>query len=306
MAADPPRGAGGDDVGPVLDGAAEEAAGAERVVDDERHAVVVRDVGNPLEVGDVEAGVADRFEVDRLRVLVDQALDGVRVVAVGDVHVEPAAGEGVFKLVVGAAVEVARRDDVVAVLAERVEGEELGRLPAGRRDGHDAAFEGRHPLLEHVVRRIHDAGVDVAELLEGKEVGPVLRIVEGVGRGGVDGHGPRASGWVRLLPRVQLKGFVAGLVRVVGGAVVGAHKNSLDGSEDKSPSRRAVGGLKKKRPSRRGGRGGWGTTTNRSKSHSSSPDAAYVHRGRKGHHFPNVLLRRLPGLQRACSLHPSG
>ncbi len=283
MPADPLRRAGRDDVGPVLDRAAQEARRPERVVHHQRHAVGVGDVGDPLEVRDVEARIADRLQVDRLRVRVDQAFDRVGVVAVGDVDVEAAAREGVLELIVGPAVEVARGDDVVAVLTEGVEGQKLGGLPAGGGDGRDAAFERGHPPLEDVVRRVHDAAVDVAELFEGEEVGPVLRIVEGVGGGRVDGHGPGVGGRVRLLSRMELAGFTAGRLGGVGPlgflrvvlSVLGTHRKigSLD-EEDASahPEEPRTGpegaplcadatGDKRKIPSRQESR--WGSATKR-------------------------------------------
>ena len=39
---------------------------ADRVVDDQRDAVLVRDLGERLEVGNVQLRVADRLAVDRL------------------------------------------------------------------------------------------------------------------------------------------------------------------------------------------------------------------------------------------------
>ena len=54
-----------DDVGAVLDRLAEIGRG-QRVVDDERHARVLRDLGDRLDVGDHAAGIGDRFDEDRL------------------------------------------------------------------------------------------------------------------------------------------------------------------------------------------------------------------------------------------------
>jgi hypothetical protein len=46
-------------------------------------------------------------------------------------------------------------------------------------------------FLEHVLGRVHDAGVDVAGDLEVEEVGAVLGAVEGVGSRLVDRDGDR-------------------------------------------------------------------------------------------------------------------
>ena len=53
----------------------------------------------------------------------------------------------------------------------------------------DSAFEGGNALLEDVGGGVHDAGVDVAELLQAEEPAGVVGVVEDVGGGLVDGHG---------------------------------------------------------------------------------------------------------------------
>ena len=60
--------------------------------------------------------------------------------------------------------------------------------PGRERERRDAAFERRDALLEHVLRRVHDAGVDVAEFLQAEQVRGVLGAVELVGRGLIDRH----------------------------------------------------------------------------------------------------------------------
>ena len=52
----------------------------------------------------------------------------------------------------------------------------------------DAALERGDALLEHVRGRVHDAGVDVAELLEREQIGGVLGALELIGGGLVDRH----------------------------------------------------------------------------------------------------------------------
>ncbi len=66
------------------------------------------------------------------------------------------------------AIQRARRHDVIARLRNRRQREELRRLPARRRQRRHAIFQRRHALLQHVSRRVHDARIDVAELLQRK------------------------------------------------------------------------------------------------------------------------------------------
>ena len=50
------------------------------------------------------------------------------------------------------------------------------------------------PLLQHVVGRIHDARVDVAELLEREQVGGMLGVAELVGRRLINRYSNGAGG----------------------------------------------------------------------------------------------------------------
>ena len=207
VTADPLGGRVHDDVGSVVERAAEVAARTERVVDNDRQPVAVGDVGDGLEVGDVVPGIPDRFEIDGPGVVVDERGDRVDVVAVGELHVDAQPREGDLELVVGASVQVARRYDVAARAHEGRHRQKLGRLPAGGRQRRDAALERGHALLEDVARRVHDAGIDVAELLQRKQLTGVLGVVERVGGRGVDRDGAGVRARRGRLPRVELQGL---------------------------------------------------------------------------------------------------
>ena len=62
-------------------------------------------------------------------------------------------------------------------------------MSGGRRQSRDAALERRHPLLKDIRRRIHQAGVDVAKLLEGKQLGSMLGVLELISRRLINRHG---------------------------------------------------------------------------------------------------------------------
>jgi hypothetical protein len=66
-----------------------------------------------------------------------------------------------------------------------------------------AAFESGYALLKDVGGGVHDAGVDVAELLEREETTGVVRVLEEIRGGLIDGHGARAGGRVRGLAGVD-------------------------------------------------------------------------------------------------------
>ena len=180
---------------PCSMGRHEVAGGAEGVVDDEGDA---RARGRPWRAPRSRGRcrrVADGLDVDRLGLGVDGGLrSSPRSSPRTKLHADAEPGQGDLELVVGAAVErgwwrrCCRRPG-------RCWGWR-GTGPPGRRRreaGH-AALERGDPLLEDVGGGVHDAGVDVAELLEREEVGAVLGGVEDVGGGLVDGHRARLGG----------------------------------------------------------------------------------------------------------------
>ena len=157
-----------DDVGAVFDGAKQ--IRRDSVVDDERHARGVRDAGQPVDVGDVELRVADRLGVDSLGAGSDRALEGGEVVRRHEGHLDAEPAQGVMKEIVGAAVEVVGRNDFIAGLRQIEHGQGDRRLPACHGERADPAVERGHALFEYVGRRVHQPRVDVAELLERKQV----------------------------------------------------------------------------------------------------------------------------------------
>ena len=207
MSADPLREGVDDDVRAVLD-RAQQRRGRERRIHDERQMVLPRDGRIGLDVCHVEAGIADRLDVDRARLLVDRGLDGGEVVDGREAHRDALLRQDRVELRERPAVEVVRRDDLVAQLREVRDREVDRRRARGEGQRGRAAVERRETLLEHVVRRVHQAGVDVARLLEAEQVGAVLRVTEVVGRRAVDWDVAGQGCGVRvLLSRVDGQGL---------------------------------------------------------------------------------------------------
>ena len=78
---------------------------------------------------------------------------------------------------------------------------------------------GGDPLLEGGGGRVHDPGVDVAEALQGEELGGVVGVLEDVRGRLVDRHRPGAGGGVGPLPGVDRQRGEAEDVVVVASAV---------------------------------------------------------------------------------------
>ena len=195
------------DVGAVLDGFAQDRSG-DRVVDDERHAAGVGGLGQGGDVDDVARRVADALAIDRLGFVIDEGGDGLGAVILGEAHLDPEARQHVGEQGVGAAIELGGGDDVVTGGGQRLDG--VGDGGGTRRDHQagDAPFQRGHPLLQHIVGGVHDAGVDVARHRQIEQVRPVLGALELVGHRLVDGHGHRLGGGVAGKAVVQGQGRI--------------------------------------------------------------------------------------------------
>ncbi|MNS81596.1 hypothetical protein D3C72_1153100 [compost metagenome] len=204
-----------DDVGAVLDRAGQ-VGGRHGVVDDQRQALGVGRIGQGGEVHDIAQRIADGLAEDRLGALIGVGGDGGDVVGVDEAHLDAVLGQGVGEQVVGAAIEGAGGDDVVAGLGDGQDGVGDGRHARGHGQGRDPALQRRQTLLQHVGRRVHDAGVDIARHLQVEQVGPVLGVVEGVAGGLIDRHRDRLGRRVGRIAgvdgeRVELHAFPRGV-----------------------------------------------------------------------------------------------
>ena len=130
---------------------------------------------------------------------------------VGPPHLPAAFLEGMGELVDRAAIKLARGDELVARLEQGMEHQRLRRVARGDGKPRRAAFERRHPLLQHRLGRVADAGIDVAEGLEIEQRRGVLDVVEHEGRGLIDRRGARAGGGIGLGAGMDGKRVEAGL-----------------------------------------------------------------------------------------------
>src|SRR5699024_1772229 len=145
------RGRVDDDVGAPVQ-RTQQVGGAHRVVDDERHAEVVRDGGNGLDVENVALGGGGGFAGEELRAVLDRAAPRFGIVGVVDEgHLDAELGQGVREEVVGPAVEGGRGDDVVAGFGNVDDREELRRLARSDEQRTHAAFERGEAILDHLL-----------------------------------------------------------------------------------------------------------------------------------------------------------
>ena len=191
-----------DDVGAVFERTVQ-VGGEGGVIDDERDAEFLGDLTHFGEGEDVQARVAEAFSVESLGVRLHGLAEVLGIVAVDERHLDAEFRQGVVEEIIGAAVELGDRDDMVAGAGEVEDGCGDGGLAGGVGERTGTAFEGREALLEDVRRRVHDARVDVAELLQAEEVRRVFRVTELVARRLVDRDRARTGGRVGFLAGVQ-------------------------------------------------------------------------------------------------------
>ena len=106
--------------------------------------------------------------------------------------------------IVGAAVEAGRRDNLIARSSNIQQGEGFRRLTGSHGQRTHAAFQSRDTPLKSVLRRVHDARVNIAELLEREEIGGMFGAIEDERGRLIDRHRARVGGAIGvLLSRVE-------------------------------------------------------------------------------------------------------
>jgi hypothetical protein len=145
-----------------------------------------------LDVEDVLLGVGDRLAKNALVFGRTAARQDSGRPGLDEADLDAELGQAVVEQVVRAAVEARAGDDVVAGLGDVEDRQRLGRLAAAHEQRADAALEARDALLDDVVRRVHQPGVDVAELLQPEQRRGVVGVLEDVRRRLVDRQRPGA------------------------------------------------------------------------------------------------------------------
>src|SRR5262249_9722139 len=97
---------------------------------------------------------------------------------VDEAHLDALIGECVREQIPGSSIEVGRTDDVVTDAGDVLNRESGSRLTGGQCQGSNTGFQRGEAFLEHVVGRVHDTRVDVAELLEREQILRMLSVAE--------------------------------------------------------------------------------------------------------------------------------
>lgn len=186
------------DICPMVNWPAEVSASTEGIVHHHRHALLMRHGHNSLEIWDIIPWVAYALEIHSFRLVIDQAIELLCFVSLDEFGRDTETRVEHFQLVVGAAVQVGRRDYVVAGVCQGGEDHELGGLTGGSGNSGNTTFQCCDALFEDVNgglpvvgsecasrwkprdKYVHDSAVDVAKLFEAEQASTVGAVVEDI------------------------------------------------------------------------------------------------------------------------------
>jgi len=100
----------------------------ESIVNDQGQVIYFSEVRELCKVRNIQSGITDCFQVDRLCIFIDMFYKAFRVIPVCKTGVDAQAFESYFELIVGPTVEISGGDEIVSCLQDIVQCKELGRL----------------------------------------------------------------------------------------------------------------------------------------------------------------------------------
>ena len=189
--------------------------------------MLLGDLGDSVDVGDVGVGVAERLEIDDRGVVLDGPLDLFQVMGIDEGGLDAKLGERMLQQVVGATVDGLLSHHVVTGLGKSLQGIGDGSSTGGDGKTCHTALECGDTVLKDALGGVGQTAVDVTGVGKTKAVGGVLGIAEHIARGLVDRHGAGVGcGIGALLANVKLQGIeTKGVLGVVDEL---AHDDLLD------------------------------------------------------------------------------
>src|SRR5215469_14469369 len=150
-----------DDIGAMLKRPQQDRRG-DGVVDDEGDAVLVRDLGQPLEIAYVSSGIPDALAKQCTGLAIDESLERGRLIALREPRADPKLREDVRKQRMSRTVELRDRNDILTAAGYVQDGVMQSRLPGTYAESSDPALQRSNAALQHIVRRVADPPVAVS------------------------------------------------------------------------------------------------------------------------------------------------
>ena len=158
-------------------------------------------------INDIDGGIADRFAIHQFGAAVGIGSNFFGFGRIDKAYFYALARQAVGKEIVSAAVERFGCDDVVACFNQGLNGIGNCRHTAGDSQCGDTAFQTGNAFFQNGSGRIHHTGVDIARYIKVEQVCAVLRVVESVGSGLVNGDSSGFGSWFGLIACMQSNGF---------------------------------------------------------------------------------------------------
>ena len=151
-----------------------------------------------LKVEHITVRIAEGFSIYYLCVGFDSCLEGSQVVHVHNRVAHALCGQCMGDEVVRTTIEVVGCHDMIACLHNILQCVGNSGCTAGHCQSSHTTFECCHTILEHTLCRVGQATVDITCIAQSKAIGSVLRIVEHITGGLINGHGTCISSGVGL------------------------------------------------------------------------------------------------------------
>jgi hypothetical protein len=117
----------------------------------------MRYISQCFDVANIASWISNAFAEDGFRIVVNQAFDGGRLVALGKSHCDAEAGQKVSKESISGAVNLRHRDDIVSEFGNVQHRVMQCGLPSADAERRDSLFERRDAPLEDLIGGITDA-----------------------------------------------------------------------------------------------------------------------------------------------------
>ena len=172
---------------------------SEGTVDNERNLMLVRDFCHSRNIDEIGIWIADGLDINDLRIFlhcIRKGLYALRRVHKGGLDAK--GREGMLEEIVGTAINGRSRNDMLSGMYQSLQCVGYSRRAGCCSQRRHAALKSRKPTLEHILRRIREAAIDITRILQSKAIRRMLRIVEHIRSRLVNRHRTRIRRRIRL------------------------------------------------------------------------------------------------------------
>ena len=198
MAADEFRGGMDDNIGAMLD-RPDQVRCTEGIVNHNGNPMPVCDFRNRVDVRDITVRIAQGFQEDRPGVIRNRRFHLFEIMNIHKGSADAVLGKRMPQQIKCAAVNSLLCYDMAAVCRKSLDCIRNRRRSRCYGQGCTAAFQGCKPFLKHFLGGICQPSIDVPRICQAKTVSGMFAVMEHIGSGLVNWHGPGIGRGIRLL-----------------------------------------------------------------------------------------------------------